>query len=115
MTTTKKIATKQKTNQQSNRNIKIIDERAKDIYVDGISALMTGPTITKISFHTTIESDDEDETREIVLRLVMSTESMLRLVENLKSTTQRNRETLTNGVNSHHQRMLDLLEKSQSE
>jgi hypothetical protein len=125
MTTTKKAVTKGMVakNADANREIsspskktikKVNAEQIQDVFVDGMSNLMAGPTTAKISFYTTINSNKTEETRKIALRLVMSTDVMIDMVEKLRTSIMKNEGTLSSGLDSHKNKTLGLVDKLKS-
>lgn len=111
--TAKKVIAKKASPSVSKKVINVIGrEEARDVFVDGMAEIMSGPTISKISFHTTINSNAKEETRKIALRLVMSTDAMLKMVENFQSAIHVNKEAIIRGATSHQQKILGLINKS---
>ena len=112
-TVVKKAVVKKAVIGKSSRIIKTMEvDGVQDIYIDGMSSLMVGPSMAKISFHTTINASEDEELRKISLRLVMSSEVLIAMVEKLQSSIQKNKKNLINGLEAHQQKMLDLINNS---
>lgn len=117
MTTAKKIVVKKTVAKKSNlqpdmRTIKKInEEQIQDVYIDGMSSLMAGPSISKISFYNTIEASETEETRKVSLRLVMPTDVMIDMVLKLRTSMIKNEKTLNDGLDSRKNKTVELMVK----
>lgn len=97
---------------QKKRAIKKINaEQIQDVYVDGMANLMAGPTTAKISFYTTVNVTEAEETRKMTLRLVMSTDVMIDMVTKLRSSILKNEGSLNSGLESRKAKIFGLVEK----
>jgi hypothetical protein len=109
---TRKVAAKKTTSPTPTRTIhKVNADQIKDVYIDGMSNLVAGPSIAKISFYSTISASETEETRMTALTLVMSTDVMIDIVAKLRSSIMTNEETLKTGLDSHKKKSLDSVDK----
>lgn len=93
---------------------KVNTEQIQDIFIDGMSNLVAGPATAKISFYSTISASETEETRRMEVRLVMTTDVMIDIVEKLRSSIMKNEEKLKNGLDSHKIKTLGLVDKLKS-
>lgn len=112
MATLKKAIVKKAPQPEKKKVIKLAgDDELRDLFVDGMTAMMFGPTIAKITFHSTIDSDGNEDRARAALRLVMSTETLIKMVSDLTATLQKNKKNLLEGATSPRQKTIDLLNK----
>jgi len=108
----KRSVVKKSVSSPSKRTIKKVNaEQIQDVFVDGMSNLMAGPTTAKISFYTTVNVTETEETRKMTLRLVMSTDVMIDMVAKLRSSILKNEGTLNGGLDSHKTKIFGFIEK----
>ncbi len=76
----------------------IISESVPEIFTDGLSQLLMGFPISKLTFHSVVtspDSTDQIEQRKAVLSLAMSTPVLLELCRNILIAAQSSLEELT--------------------
>lgn len=109
-TPVKKLGTKKTSSSESKKAIRMVKlDDVQDIYVDGMSGLMSGPTVTKLAFFVVVNSAKAEETRALKLRLILPTDVTLEMVSKLQEAFENNKQMMLDGVDDHKRKIATIL------